>query len=197
MSDPNEPLLTHEEQQTLLRIARTALETYIREATHIDLAKVETTLALRENRGTFVTLREKTGDLRGCIGSTSHASPLLVSVRDNAIRSAVNDPRFDPVTTGELQNLTIEISALLDGDSPGTPFRRVESLDEIVIGRDGLYLDFDGRGGGLLLPQVATDRNWDVDQFVQALYQKAGLSIELRQDPRAVIHRFSAEVFGE
>lgn len=197
MSDPNEPLLTHEEQQTLLRIARTALETYIREATHIDLAKVETTPALRENRGTFVTLREKTGDLRGCIGSTSHASPLLVSVRDNAIRSAVNDPRFDPVTPGELPDLTIEISALLDGDSPSTPFRRVESLDEIVIGRDGLYLDFDGRGGGLLLPQVATDRNWDVDQFVQALYQKAGLSIELRQDPRAVIHRFSAEVFGE
>lgn len=197
MPDPDEPLLTHGEERTLLRVARTALETYIRKATHMDLYGVKTTPAMRENRGAFVTLRDETGDLRGCIGSTLHASPLLVSVRDNAIRSAVNDPRFDPVTTEELSHLTIEISALLDGDSPGTPFRRVDSLDEIVIGRDGLYLDFDGNGGGLLLPQVASDRNWGVDQFVRALYQKSGLSAEARQDPRAVIHRFSAQVFRE
>ena len=197
MPDPNEPLLTQGEEQTLLRVARTALETYIRKATRIDLDDVETTPATRENRGAFVTLRDKTGNLRGCIGSTSHASPLLVSVRDNAIRAAVNDPRFEPVTTDELSHLTIEISALLDGDAPGTPFRRVDSLDEIVIGRDGLYLDFDGTGGGLLLPQVASERNWDIDQFIHALYQKSGLSAEVRQDPRVVIHRFSAQVFSE
>ncbi|MCH8203852.1 MAG: AmmeMemoRadiSam system protein A [Candidatus Hydrogenedentes bacterium] len=197
MRDPNESLLTHKEQRSLLRIARTALETCVRKTTLPDLDRVDSTPAMRENRASFVTLRETNGDLRGCIGSTVHASPLLVSVRDNAIRSATKDPRFDPVSDGELPRLTIEISVLLDGDDPATPFRRLSSIDEIVIGRDGLYLEFDGNGGGLLLPQVASVRNWDVHQFLTALCQKSGLALDAWQDSRTVLHRFSAEVFCE
>ena len=197
MPDPNEYLLTHEEQRTLLHVARTALETCVRKTTLPDLDSVDSTPAMRENRASFVTLRETNGDLRGCIGTTTHASPLLVSVRDNAIRSATKDPRFDPVRDGELPRLTIEISVLLDGEGPATPFHRLSSIDEIVIGRDGLYLEFDGNGGGLLLPQVASERNWDVDQFLTALCQKSGLALDAWQDPRAVLHRFSAHVFCE
>ncbi len=197
MRDPKEPLLTYEEQRTLLRVARTAVETHIWKTTLPDLDSVDSTPAMRENRGSFVTLRKTNGDLRGCIGSTTHASPLLVSVRDNAIRSATHDPRFDPVGADELPRLTIEISALLEGDDPATPFRRLRSIEEIVVGRDGLYLEFDGSAGGLLLPQVASGRNWDVDQFLTALCQKSGLAPQAWQDSRAVLHRFSAQVFCE
>ncbi len=197
MPDSSEPLLTHGEQRTLLHVARAALETHVRKTALPDLDGVDSTPAMRENRGSFVTLRKTNGDLRGCIGSTTHASPLLVSVRDNAIRSGTNDPRFDPVSEDELPGLTIEISVLLDGDRPGTPFRRLSTIDEIVVGRDGLYLDFDGNGGGLLLPQVASERNWDVHQFLKALCQKSGLAPNAWRDPRAVLHRFSAHVFWE
>ncbi len=197
MPDSSEPLLTHGEQRTLLLVARAALETHVRKTALPDLDRVDSTPAMQKNRGSFVTLRKTNGDLRGCIGSTTHASPLLVSVRDNAIRSATNDPRFDPVSEDELPRLTIEISALLDGDSPDTPFRRLRTIDEIVVGRDGLYLDFDGNGGGLLLPQVASERNWDVHQFLKALCQKSGLAVDAWQDSRAVLHRFSAHVFCE
>lgn len=197
MPDLSEPLLTYDEQCTLLHVARTALETCVRKSEHLDLDSVDSTPAMREKRGSFVTLRETNGDLRGCIGSTIHASPLLVSVRDNAICSATKDPRFGPVSEDELPRLTIEISALLDGDGPTTPFRRLHSIDEIVIGRDGLYLEFDGKGGGVLLPQVASDRNWDVDQFLAALCRKSGLALDAWQDSRAVLHRFSAHVFCE
>ena len=197
MRDPNESLLTQKEQRSLLRIARTALETCVRKTALPDLDSADSTPAMRENRASFVTLRETNGDLRGCIGSTIHASPLVVSVRENAIHSATKDPRFDPVRDGELPRLTIEISVLLDGDDPATPFRRLSSIDEIVIGRDGLYLEFDGNGGGLLLPQVASVRNWDVHQFLTALCQKSGLALDAWQDSRTVLHRFSAEVFCE
>ena len=197
MPDSDEPLLTHDEQRVLLHVARTALETCVRNSEHLDLDRVESTPAMRENRASFVTLRKSNGDLRGCIGSTTHASPLLVSVRDNAIRSATKDPRFDAVSEDELPGLSIEISALRAGDGPATPFRRLRSIEEIVIGRDGLYLDFDGKGGGLLLPQVASVRNWDVDQFLTALCRKSGLAADAWQDSRAVLHRFSAQVFCE
>ncbi len=197
MPDSSEPLLTHDEQRTLLHVARAALETCVRKTEHLDLDGVDSTPAMRENRASFVTLRKINGDLRGCIGSTIHASPLLVSVRDNTIRSATSDPRFDPVGADDLPRLTIEISALLDGDNRATPFRRLRSVDDIVIGRDGLYLEFDGKAGGLLLPQVASDRKWDVDQYLTALCQKSGLAADAWQDRRTVLHRFSAHVFCE
>lgn len=197
MPNSNEPLLSRGEQDTLLRLARTTLEIFVRQSEHMDLAGVERTAALEQKRATFVTLHQRNGDLRGCIGSTAHRAALLVSVRDNVIRAANNDPRFDPVAPDELSGLNIEISALGDGDKPDSPFQRLGEIDDLVIGRDGLYMLFEGKGKGLLLPQVATERGWDAQQFLTALCAKSGLPSESWKDPRAVIHRFSAQVFSE
>ena len=168
-------MLTLGEETTLLNVARKTLEAFVSDGLRFDLDGVDTTPALSRDRASFVTLRHDNGDLRGCIGSTTPTSPLLVSVRDNVIRSAARDPRFDPVTKDELSRLNIEISALMDGDEPDSPFSRVSSVDEIVVGRDGLYLEQVGGGGGLLLPQVASEQNWDVEQFLNALCRKSGL----------------------
>ena len=49
---------------------------------------------------------------------------------------------------------------------------------------------------GLLLPQVATEWNWDAETFLAHTCHKAGLPRDAWQHG-ASIYRFEAEVFGE
>ena len=92
---------------------------------------------------------------------------------------------------------TISISALTPGDTPETPFRRVNDLDEIVIGRDGLFIERPPSRGGLLLPQVAEEQHWDVRQFLAGVCLKAGYPDRAWEQPGTNLYRFSAQVFSD
>ena len=197
MTVVTEPFLDPAEESLLLRIARDSLHAYLRDEVRIDLAGYPLTPELLARHGAFVTLRLG-GELRGCIGHTRSIESLADAVRDNAINAAARDPRFPPLTLEELERTQIEISALCPGAAPDTPFIPVGNINEIVIGRDGLYLDHAGsRGGGLLLPQVATERGWDVRQFLEGLCTKAGADSGAWKSPGCELYRFSAQVFGE
>lgn len=197
MTVATEPFLDHVEESLLLRIARDSLHAYLRDEVRIDLAGYPLTRELLARHGAFVTLRLG-GALRGCIGHTRSIESLADAVRDNAINAALRDPRFPPLTLEELERTQIEVSALCPGAAPDTPFIPVTDISEIVIGRDGLYLDHAGsRGGGLLLPQVATERGWEVHQFLEALCTKAGAEPGAWKSPGCDLFRFSAQVFGE
>ena len=65
----------------------------------------------REKRGVFVTL-ELYGNLRGCIGNIEPVYPLFEAVKRNAHEAAFEDPRFDPLASGEFPDIEIEISVL-------------------------------------------------------------------------------------
>lgn len=195
-SQPNEHFLTRDDERLLLRIARDALTSWVSLQNRIDLSAYPLTPALLERHGAFVTLR-RGRELRGCIGYTQNRETLARAVMDNAINASSNDPRFDPVRPDELPVISIEISALTPGDSPETPFKLVRGLDEIIIGRDGLYIELPPHRGGLLLPQVASERGWSVDQFLRAVCQKAGYPEHAWEFPEARLFRFSAQVFGE
>lgn len=189
--------LTPDEETLLLRIARDSLQAYITEKRRLDLTAYPLTPELLARHGAFVTLHLD-GQLRGCIGHTRNLEPLAEAVRDNAINAAVRDPRFAPLTPEELPRTHIEISALCPGPDPESPFHPVHDLADIVVGRDGLYLDHAGnRGGGLLLPQVAEERGWNVRQFLDAVCTKAGAEPDAWNQPGATLYRFSAQVFGE
>jgi AmmeMemoRadiSam system protein A len=191
------PYLDEEEQRLLLRIARDSLRAWVIEKTHLDLESYPLTEKLREKRGAFVTLH-RNDELRGCIGYTKSHEPLAVTVRDNTINAAARDPRFNPVQPDELDDIGIEISALCPGDEPGSSFIAIEDTDEIVIGRDGLYLEHAGpMGGGLLLPQVPAEQGWNRDQFLAAICQKADAPPRAWELPGSRLYRFSAQVFGE
>lgn len=196
MLDRSEHYLTAEEEQLLLRIARGTVEQWVLEGMRLDPRDYPLTPALREHHGAFVTLRLD-GQLRGCIGHTTNREPLALSVRDNAINAATRDPRFPPLSAAEALEVEIEVSALTPGDSPDTPFKRVYDIGEIVIGRDGLYIERLDQRGGLLLPQVATDQRWDVRQFLSAVCMKAGYSDGAWMEPTTRLYRFSAQVFAE
>jgi hypothetical protein len=178
--------LNNEEKITLLKIARETLESYLKEG-KIPQFKVESN-RLKEKRGAFVTLKKK-GSLRGCIGRIVADTPLFQVISKIAIDSALNDPRFPPVKYEELEDIEIEISVL-------TPFTKVENLEEIKVGRDGLMIR-KGFYSGLLLPQVPLEYGWDRETFLKHTCLKAGLNPDAYKDKDTFIYKFSAIVFDE
>ena len=141
---------------------------------------------LNEPYGIFVTLN-KHGNLRGCIGRIISDQPLYITCQEMAKAAALEDPRFMPVTESELADLEIEISVL-------TPLEPVKDFAEIIIGRDGLYI-IKGYYSGLLLPQVAVEYGWTVEEFLEETCHKAGLPADAYKAKDAKILKFSAEVF--
>jgi len=176
------------QQKELLKIARTTLESYVREKKIPDFSVTDA--KLKEGRGVFVTLH-RGGALRGCIGSIlPDEMSLALAVRNRTVDSAVHDSRFSPVNAGELEKIDIEISVL------SLPVK-VKDPNEIVMGKHGVIVRR-GYQGGVFLPQVATETGWSREKFLSELCsQKAGLSPDAWKDPGTELSIFTAQVFGE
>lgn len=196
MNAGDERYLTADEERLLLEIARDTLDAWVQQRQRLDLAGYALTPAILERHGAFVTLTNQ-GELRGCVGYAANRAPLGETVRDNAINASSRDARFPAVTADELEDIRIEVSALTPGDTPESPFKVIRDPREIVIGRDGLCIQFDGARTGLLLPQVPGHHGWNVEQFLVAVCRKAQLPDNAWRDPRARLFRFSAQVFSE
>jgi len=175
---------TEEEKRLLHTIARRAIEEAAR-GKPVSECTVESG-ALIKKRGAFVTLK-KHGQLRGCIGCIKSVKPLYKIVGEMAVAAAFHDPRFRPVTKTELPDLEIEISVL-------TPLKRIRAVEEIEVGKHGIFIER-GFKSGLLLPQVATEYRWDRRTFLEHCCLKAGLSRDAWRDGKTRICTFSAEVF--
>ncbi len=177
-------LLSDGAKATLLRVARTTLEDHFSRKTEpVDTGAPE----LQGENGAFVTLH-KNESLRGCIGVFTGKGPLHATIASMALAAAFDDPRFPPLTAAELDALDIEISVL----SPLTPIQKV---DEIEVGRHGLYI-IKGFNRGVLLPQVATEYGWDRTTFLSQTCIKAGLNRDCWKEGAQILV-FTAEVFGE
>ncbi len=178
--------LTIEEQKELLQLARKAIAAHFK-----GLPPPETSIEsarLKESRGAFVTLHNKDGSLRGCIGSFMADKPLYKTVKEMSIQAAFHDPRFLPLEEEELNEIHIEISVL-------SPLKEVKDVDEIEVGRHGLYI-IKGMHCGTLLPQVAAEYCWDRNTFLEHTCMKAGLPPDgWKKDAR--ILTYSAQVFSE
>lgn len=151
---------------------------------------------LLEDRGCFVTLNSKSGQLRGCIGSFDTTRPIINVIIEMA-GAATRDPRFtaNPVTLVELDDLNIEVSVL-------TPMQPITDPADLRIGIDGIYiLDEQTQRSGCFLPQVAPEQNWNVEQTLSyCCSHKMGLSPDAWRPPNnlkffifqaAVIHEAS------
>lgn len=180
-------MLDQTERATLLALARETLERHLN---HRDPPDVPTDPpALLEPRATFVTLTDaRTGDLRGCRGEIVARRPLAASVSHMAVASATDDPRFPPVTAGELPTLHIEISVL-------TPLEPI-APEDVEVGRHGLYITHAGRAG-LLLPQVPGDYDWSRREFLIHTCRKAGLPDDAWKNAEAKLYAFECEAFEE
>lgn len=173
------------DREELLRIARRALEVALLarpRPVHVPRP------ALHRPRGAFVSLHDREGELRGCVGQTRAERPLHEAVARLAVAAATEDGRFARVTGADLEGLVIEISAL----GPLLPVR----AEEVEVGRHGLLLRVASRSG-LLLPQVAVMHGWDREEFLARTAWKAGLPEDAWRQEAAQIFAFTAEVFGE
>ena len=141
---------------------------------------------LKEPYGAFVTLHED-GQLRGCIGYIVGQGPLFETIAKMALAAAFEDPRFVPVGPKDYEHLDVEISIL-------SPLTKVPDVLDIEVGTHGLYMK-QGSRSGLLLPQVATEWNWDRETFLSQTCIKAGLPKDAWKDAKTEIYWFQAEVF--
>ena len=134
-------------QQRLLQLAQAALAVAVDAANAPTLGRaLEMPLGGSEPAAVFVTLTED-GALRGCIGTLEPDRPLSEAVVASVINAALGDPRFRPITAGELPAIHIEISVL------GRPVPIVDP-DAFQPGVDGVIVERNGRRA-LLLPEVA------------------------------------------
>ena len=186
-SSSNEFGLSIQDKKELLKIARTTLESYIRNNKTPEITAKGYPNALLTPCGAFVTLKEK-GELRGCIGRFSSEEPLYKVIRAMTIAASTEDTRFEPVSEKEIEKVEIEISVL-------SPMKKIKSIDEIVLGKHGIYIK-QGYLGGTFLPQVATETGWTKEEFLShCSHDKAGLGWNGWKD--ADIYIYSAEVFSE
>jgi AmmeMemoRadiSam system protein A len=178
-------MLTDAQKHALVDLARRSVTAQVTGAG----APVMPALDLPDASGVFVTLTEH-GELRGCLGTLQCRRGLAREVARSAADAARQDPRFPPVTAGELPDLSVEVSVLgpLEAIDPRDP-------DAITVGRHGLVAE-QGSRRGLLLPQVATEWGWTTRQFLDHTCVKAGLPADAWEHG-ARISRFEAEVFGE
>jgi len=137
--------------------------------------------------GVFVSLHRH-GELRGCIGHVLGDAPLPALVGDMAVAAASEDPRFPPVSAGELDGLDVELS-LLSVPVAARP-------DEVVPGEHGVILRRGGRMG-VFLPQVAPEQGWDRPTLLRMLCRKAGLPDGAWQEPGARLEVFRTQVVHE
>jgi len=181
--------LTDKEKSEALSIARgvIASELGIDGETDEAVRKPPKSEALKAHLGLFVTLHEA-GNLRGCIGNFTSTAPLYDNIRDMAYAAAFSDPRFSPVRIDEFPSIHIEISVL-------SPLREIKNVEEIEVGRHGIFIQ-KGYSRGVLLPQVAVENGFDRKTFLEHTCMKAGLSPECwKEDVNIFI--FEAEIFSE
>jgi AmmeMemoRadiSam system protein A len=147
--------------------------------------------AFAQPAGCFVTLHESgTHRLRGCVGRLEATTPLGHTVVAMA-EAVLEDPRFtdDPVTTGELGGLDIELSIL-------SPLTTAAGPLDFDLTSDGIYLTYEGRAG-CFLPQVARETGWSKEQLLDRLCsEKMGLPRVAWRHQGARLFRFTTLEIG-
>ena len=147
----------------LARLAKIAVESYVKEGK--TPRPEELTTEMKERAGVFVSIH-KLGGLRGCIGTfepdTDNVAEETIA---NAISSATRDPRFSPVSPGELKDLTYNVDVLTTPE----PVERNDQLDPKEYG----VIVESGFRRGLLLPDLEGVDS--VDYQISICRQKAGI----------------------
>lgn len=183
--DRDEFYLTDEEKKALKEIAKASLYEAVIHNRKIALDESQVSQKFKLHLGAFVTLKENSM-LRGCIGRFEPNEPLYKVIIDMAISASQYDTRFNPVSKEELDNIEIEISVL-------TPRRRVHGLEDVVVGKHGIYLQY-GAKNGTYLPQVATDMGWNAQEFIRSCCEeKAQIAPQHCKD--AELYVYEAIVF--
>lgn len=118
-------------------------------------------------KGCFVSIKNKDGTLRGCIGTFGPTRPdIAQEIIQNAVSAATKDFRFPPMKADEVDKVTISVDVL------NTPERLLDSM-ELNPSVWGVIVS-SGMRRGLLLPDLPTVTS--VEQQLGIAAQKGGIS---------------------
>lgn len=176
---------TQEEKEKMIATARSSIYSYLGLKYDGDASPVG--VLKEKGYGVFVTLNIN-GNLRGCIGRFTSPSSLHSTIRDMARSAAFDDPRFPALSKKEAPEIEIEVSVL-------SPLKRIQSIDEFKLGRDGIYM-IKGYNHGTFLPQVAKETGWNTEEFLgHCARDKAGIGYYGWKD--AELYTYQTEVVKE
>jgi AmmeMemoRadiSam system protein A/AmmeMemoRadiSam system protein B len=180
--EPELSLASAGDAHPLLRLARAAVENYVRFRART--APLDLPAELSRPAGVFVSIKNQ-GQLRGCIGTIDPTQAnLALEVVSNAIGSASRDPRFRPIEEEELPDLTYSVDVL----TPPEPIDGPEALDPRrygVIVQSGPYR-------GLLLPDLEGVDT--VEEQLSIACAKAGISCGPSGLPEEPVQLYRFEV---
>ncbi len=180
--------LSLEESKKLVKLARNTIKAYFEDK--------EIKPEPSEKRGVFVTIHTyPSHQLRGCIGFPEPVLPLEEAIIQAAKAAAFSDPRFIPLKEEELNKVIFEVSVLTLPELVKIK-KPEEYLEKIKVGRDGLIIEVENFKG-LLLPQVAIEQKWGVEEFLGNVCLKAGLLEDTWKQGECKIYSFMAQVFLE
>ena len=174
-------------QMRLLKLARQTLEDFVRGAERHVEGVSDPYLQICDY-GAFVSLHRRQ-TLRGCIGNCAPHARLYEVVIEMTEAAASRDSRMAPISKDELYDIRIDITVL-------SPLVRVQDPLALQVGKHGLHIA-QGARRGVLLPQVATQHEWDMKTFVEQTCVKAGLRKSAWKDPRTEISAFTGLIIEE
>lgn len=105
---------------------------------------------------------------RGCLAWYRGVVDRESAVISAAVEAARRDMRYPPIEREELPLLMVEVSVL-------GPWRALETLDGFDLRSEALFMDHP-LGTVMMQPSLAVDGNWTLQQLLEALCQKEGLS---------------------
>jgi AmmeMemoRadiSam system protein A/AmmeMemoRadiSam system protein B len=172
------------EEISLPRLARQAVETFVRSGTVLSPPPSAESL-LGARAPCFVSLKTLSGELRGCIGTIEAGRDTLAEeIIANAISAANHDPRFEPVRPEELSSLRYSVDVLFPPEETV-----MEDLDPSQYGV--IVEDEAGSRRGLLLPDIPGIDN--AEQQVGIATRKAGIG----RGEAVRLYRFKVERYRE
>jgi len=189
-------MLSLEDGETLVKAARTAVEHHLSGVQPEAIQHADSELS--EKRGVFVTLLDhsRANSLRGCIGIPQPSRSLVEQTRIAAVEAATSDYRFEPLGLEEAKNRIVFEVTVLSALEPIWIKNPLDLRENVVVGRDGLFVD--GMGSqGLLLPQVAVDEGFDSEEFLSQCCIKADLLPDAWLTGEVRVSRFQGQIFSE
>lgn len=150
-----------------VRLARSALETYVREGSVADAPNPLPPM-LAKPAGCFVSIKRH-GQLRGCIGTVD---PVMDHLADEIIRNAIEagteDDRFFPVEKEELDQLVYSVDILGEEE----PVHDLTQLNPKIYG----LIVIQGEKNALLLPDLEGVET--VEEQILLTKEKAGIGAD-------------------
>ncbi len=180
-------IIPPDSQRRLIHLSRRTLNNFVRGIERKNEEIDDLYLQCRDY-GAFVSLHRQE-ELRGCIGNCTPNNTLSQVVIEMTEAAASRDFRVAPISESELDEIRIEITVL-------SSLTRVLDPSLLEIGKHGLFIEQKGTRG-VLLPQVATRYNWDVETFLQQTCIKAGLKKNAWKSATTEISSFTALIIEE